>query len=222
MKRHAPHPPALGTRSAHADRASRAFRPAGEVLGAEDPLCRTVSALQAVRRHMLTVGALLSVGAAGSAAGAIWGPSLTAAAGAILLTLAAAAGVLVAHRAGHARALIEQGDEHLPIAAVRRERDRLLDDDGRADVAGLLDHIAGQGTEPWPPGAVQPLYDPRTIGAAAADLREPAELVRTPRPSARGVAAARRLVTVGASPLYGRDARALRAELRRIRFLLHG
>jgi hypothetical protein len=224
MKRRATHRPALGAcaGSADADRAPRPCRPAGEVLGAEHPLSRTASALHAVKRHMLTVGALLSGGAAGSAAGATWAEPLTAAAGAVLVTLAAAARVLAANQGEHARALIERGDENLQIPAVHRQRERLLDDDGRGDLAGLLDHLARQGMRSSPPGPVRPLYDPRMIAATAADLREVAELLRNPPRSARGVAAAQRLVTDGASPLYGNDVRALRMELRRIRFLLHG
>ena len=113
------------------------------------------------------------------------------------------------------------GDEDVPIAAVRRQRERLLDDDGRADLARLLDRIAGHSTEPWPPGVVRPLYDPRTIAATAPALRDVADLLRNRPQSARGVAAAQRLVTDGASPLRGCDAQALQTELRRIRFLLH-
>jgi hypothetical protein len=222
MKRHAPHTFDACACSADAAHARLACRPAREVLGAEHPLSRAVSALRAVTRHMLTIGALLSVGTVASVAGATWGEPLTAAAGAVLLTLAAAAGVLVATRGRHARALIEHGDEDLPIAAVRRQRQRLLDDDRRTHLARLLDRIARQSTEPWPPGPVRPLYDPRTIAATAADLRDVAYLLRNRPQSARGVAAAQRLVTDGASPLHGCDARALRTELQRIRFLLHG
>jgi hypothetical protein len=58
------------------------------------------------------------------------------------------------------------------------------------------------------------------IAAASADLIDIAGLLRGSPSSARGVAAAHRLVTNGGSPLYGGDARALRSELRRIRFLL--
>lgn len=224
MRRHVPHLPAFGARAGSGDagRPRLACRPADEVLGAEHPLSRTVSALQAVTRHMLTVGALLSVGAVASAAGATWGQPLTAAAGAVLLTLAAAAGVLVASQGDHARALIEHGDENLPIPAVRHERERLLDDDRRADLAGLIDRIVREGTEFSAPGPIRPLYDPRSIAATADDLREVAELLRSRPRSARGVAAAQRLLINGASPLYGGDARALRTELQRIRFLLHG
>ena len=224
MKRHPPHSPLVGVPagSPDADGARGDCRPAAEVLGAEHPLSRTESALQAVTRHMLTVGALLLVGAAASAAGATWGAPLTAAAGAVLLTLAAATGLLVANRGERARALIEHGDENLPIAAVRRERDRLLDDERRAELARLLDRIADRRVEPSPPGPVRPLYDPRTIACTSADLRGIAELLRNRPQSARGVAAAHRLVSAGESPLYGGDARALRAELQRIRFLLHG
>jgi hypothetical protein len=160
MRRHGPHPPAFGARadSADGDRACSAFRPAGEVLGGEHPLSRTVSALDAVTRHVLTAGGLLAVGAAAAAIGATWGAPLTVAAGAVLLALAAASGLLVSTRAAHARALIEQGGEDVPVAAVRRERDRLLDHGRRADTARLLERIADRRAEPWPAGPVRPLH----------------------------------------------------------------
>jgi hypothetical protein len=111
MTRHAPHLPAFDAHACapDADPARLACRAAAEVLGAEHALSRAVSAFQAVTRHMLTVGALLSVSAVAWVVGATWAAPLTAAAGAVLLTLAAAAGVLVANQGAHALALIEHG-----------------------------------------------------------------------------------------------------------------
>ena len=66
-----------------------------------------------------------------------------------------------------------------------------------------------------------PLYAP-LIAAAQDDLRELAGLLRSGSAAVRGIALCERLVTLGTSPLYGRDLAPLQTELHRARFLMAG
>ena len=62
----------------------------------------------------------------------------------------------------------------------------------------------------------RPLFSIRVIASVAPELRGVIGLLQTEKVRARGVALTERLLTHGDSPLYGREAGVLRAELRRI------
>jgi hypothetical protein len=117
------------------------------------------------------------------------GLTLTAAAGAVLLALVAAAGVLVANQGQHARALIEQGDEDVPIAAVRRQRDACWTTMGeliwRAFSTASPGRARSRGRQPG--SAALPPPDDRGHGCRPRDV---SDVLRKRPQSARGVAAA--------------------------------
>ena len=77
----------------------------------------------------------------------------------------------------------------------------------------------GLGLRRLAPGAL-PMVRPGVAAAVLAELAAVAALLRSERPGLRGVALAERLLTDGASPLYGQDIGALREQLRRASFLL--
>jgi hypothetical protein len=60
------------------------------------------------------------------------------------------------------------------------------------------------------------------VAAVTGELGEIARLLRSGEAAVRGVAMLERLLTDGASALYGEDVRTLREELHRIRFILGG
>jgi hypothetical protein len=122
------------------------------------------------------------------------------------------------------RALIASGGADVPLRVVRRARDRLASARRRAEIAGALVMF---GAEPDASSAAVALaggrvHAGRAASAARSELREIAELIRADDSGIAGLALAERLVTDGASSLYGDDGTALKQDLGRVRFLLHG
>ena len=118
--------------------------------------------------------------------------------------------------------LVLEGRESVPIAAVQRQRRRLLSDQTRNGLAGNLEDLIRQAANR---SSVQmrvtPLpFEPTVVRLVAGELRDVIGLLRAEGASARGVARAERLVERAVSPLYGQDVGALREELRRVRDLL--
>lgn len=118
--------------------------------------------------------------------------------------------------------LIIDGHEQIRIAAVERERRRLLSDRARQGLASSLEDKVREASERRSPRArVTPVpFDRVVVSAVASEMVEVISLLRSPCLWARGVARAERLVERALSPLYGRDVGALREELRRVRDLL--
>jgi hypothetical protein len=73
--------------------------------------------------------------------------------------------------------------------------------------------------ERWPRilRTARPVFNVRLVRQVAPELQEIAEFLRFVTGSARGVVLSERLLTSGASPLYGMEIDDLRSELRRIR-----
>jgi hypothetical protein len=138
----------------------------------------------------------------------------------VLAALLARLGVLVAASNRRAVELIAQGRGELPVEAVVRVRQRLLDPGQRECLARALDVICAEaGRPPCECHPIPPLYRVPVVRAVSSDLGEVARLVRRGG-GLRGLAATEQLVTDGCSPLYGDSEAALRQELGRIRFLL--
>ena len=187
------------------------------VLGHEHPLARAEQRMRKVRRQLVAVVALL-VGAAvvllvrlGDTRG------LLLAAGLVLAWLGISFVTASASRRDRALDLIAEGRDALPLDAVRRQRQRLLNPRHARDLARSLDHIRSESR----PGARRrtfgpPLYFPAVIRQLDEELARIVELLRSPAPGIVAVARAERLLGGERSPLYGEDPRRLGEELRRI------
>jgi hypothetical protein len=183
------------------------------------PLTRLSRASAAVAHQIRTVMLVLAAAGAATALGVAWAPAFDAGAALTLAGLGAVALALRVRARWEARELIARGEEHLPLAAVKRERARLLSERTRRAIAASLERAVAEVTAPHRPLA-PPVFHARVISAAADDLRRTAAELRAGAASARGVALAEELVTWGDSALHGREPEPLREELRRIRYLL--
>jgi hypothetical protein len=192
------------------------------VLGFEHPLVRDLDWHAVVARQSLAIGVIL-IGSAVAAVGGIgraWALAISAAA--VLLGLAAVAALLHGRERAHALQLILEGRERLPIVIVEQERRRLVDASTRRRLADSLDDIVRTAAAPRrrQPRPAPPIFHDRVVAEVADDLGRVAALLRSQPAGARGVALAEWLLTQGRSPLHGKDAAALREELRRVQFLL--
>jgi hypothetical protein len=193
-----------------------------ELLSPDHPLVRTSSDLSASLRQVAAVSAVLVGSLLALVLGTGAAVTLVIGAAIVLLALLAIAGQLWDRRRRAARDLVLEGRETLPVAAVQRERRRLLEERTRGYVARSLERVLQHVTRrPTPiPPSVRPLFDVGTVATVVEDLQAIIALLRSDAPQARGVALAERLLTEGFSPLYGENAVALRDELRRVRYLL--
>jgi hypothetical protein len=196
--------------------------PAALLLGARHPLTRALAVASAARRQAAATGVLLAACAGASVGGARWAGTVAGAAGlavGVLLTVAAGAGWAARQRALD---LIVAGGEAVPIPAVARQRRRLLAPRTQRRLAAGYALLAREATEAPPRTlrSARPVYDRRLLRAVAAQLRTVAALLRAEPASAPGVALAERLLTDGLGVMFGGDADAARAELRRVVYLL--
>jgi hypothetical protein len=118
---------------------------------------------------------------------------------------------LIAAGNGRARGLRVVQEEHRRLAS-RAERERLARALERLIEDALRRPRFGRAVPPAPGVAC--------VRFAVTEVRDVVALLRDGAADVRGVALTSRLLTDGASPLFGRDAELLREELRRIRFLL--
>jgi hypothetical protein len=118
--------------------------------------------------------------------------------------------------------LILDGRAHVALAAVHRQRRRLVSRRTRIVLAASFEDIVKDGHRPpaLQMRGARPLYCRQVVRSVSPALREVACLLEGEGVSARAVAGAERLITDGASPLYGLDVDALRDELDRVRCLL--
>jgi hypothetical protein len=151
-----------------------------------------------------------------------WATSLAISSGIVLLALTAVVAALTQRVRDRATDLIAEDRETLPIAAVQRQRQRLLTRRRRKTMARTLDAMVRQATTP--PNirttAGRPLFDPIVVGRVAADLRGVIARLQTEHTHARGVALTEQLIIDGGSPLYSDNEKRLREELHRVCFLL--
>ncbi len=174
--------------------------------------------MEVLRRQAAAVGVLLGVIGLALAAGAIAVPALLIAAvveGRLLVCLAVVGG----RRRDAALDLISAGRGGLPVAAVQRERARLLDERHLAALARSLEALRREAAAPYRDRPIErPLHSPSTIRQVDGDLECMIALLCDPRPGPAVVARIERLLGNEMSPLYGDDVRRLREELRSIMF----
>jgi hypothetical protein len=193
---------------------------ARSVLGPDHPLARVTLELTRAAERSVAVSLMLAIGVFALIEDLSIGGPLTVAAATVLAALLARVGALAGTRRRRAVELIAEGRGALPLGAVVRERQRLLDPVHRERLARSLDVIRTEAGRP--PDAchrIPPLYSVPVVGAVSSELGQTAGLVRNGG-GLCGLARAEQLVTDGCSPLYGDDEVVLRQELDRIRFLL--
>jgi hypothetical protein len=154
--------------------------------------------------------------------GHAWATGLAIGAGIVLLVITVLIAALVARVRNYATELITEGRETLPIAAVQRERGRLLTRRRRKTLARTLDTMVRQATTPPKirTTASRPLFDPIVIARTAPELRAVSARLQTEHAHARGVALTDKLISDGDSALYGDNEQRLRAELHQLRSVL--
>jgi hypothetical protein len=192
--------------------------PAAKLLGAEHPFVRALDLSRVLARQSLATASAFAVGAVSLLCGAGWALPVLVVAGAVQLVLAAGLALVVALARERARDLIAEGREHLPLLLLARRRRRLLDHRRREGLARAFEGVVAT-AERWPRilRTARPVFNVRLVRQVAPELHEIAALLRLVNRSARGVALSERLLTNGASPLYGAEIDELRSELRRIR-----
>ena len=192
------------------------------LLGEGHPLVRASDALAVLSRQTLAVTAALAACSLAAVAGATWARAAALAAATVLVVLAALAAALLGEVRQRAMDLILEGRERLPLAAVKRERRRLLSPRTRVRLATGLAGVLEEALMPRgvPVASASLLADARVLRVNAGELRAVAALMRAAPASARGVALVECLLTDGCSPLYGKEVEPLREELRRASYLL--
>ncbi|MGH2887639.1 MAG: hypothetical protein ACRDPA_33895 [Solirubrobacteraceae bacterium] len=185
-------------------------------------MVRATEAVHYTGRQWVHVAAVLTGSVIARIEGREWAGPVAGSAAIVLLTLTV---LVAAHKQRERDCAIElvlEGRETVPIAAVQRQRRRLLSDQTRNGLAGNLEDLIRQAaSRSRRQMRVTALpFEPKLVRMVAEELRDVIGLLRTEGVSARGVARAERLVEHGVSPLYGRDVGALREELRRVRDLL--
>lgn len=192
------------------------------VLRSDHPLVRAGEAVDYTGRQWVDVAAVLTGSVIARIEGRGWAGPLAGSAAIVLLILTV---LVAAHKQRERDCAIElvlEGHETVPIAAVQRQRRRLLSDQTRNGLAGNLEDLIRQaaGRSRLQMRVTALPFEPTVLTMAAGELRDVIGLLRTEGVSARGVARAERLVERAMSPLYGQDVGALREELRRVRDLL--
>ena len=184
---------------------------------------RAIAALETVFGQSLSVVGVLVGGIIAFSQGAAWGGALTIGATITLLGLALVGAALERRKRECALDLIIAGPERVPLAAVQRQRQRLLARRTRDALARRLAAMIVEANRPRPPvRGMRPLFDISVVATVAPDLRAVTQALQIDHPPARAVALAERLLTDGASPLYGDQVAPLREELQRLCHLLKG
>jgi hypothetical protein len=199
-------------------------RSAGAVLGSDHPLARAIEARESVVRQLIAVAAVLAGGMIDLGEGVAWATMLVASAVVVLLGLAVIVAASMQRERDRALNLILEGRETVPVAAVQRQRRRLLDRRTRAilarNLAAMIDQASNRRT--GRACRVRPLFDVGVVAAVAPDIRAVIVLLHAEDAPARGVAFVERLLTDVRTPLYGNQVEALREELNRVRLYLIG
>jgi hypothetical protein len=190
---------------------------AAELLGPNHPLVRGARLKSDLLRQSLVTAAVLLLGAIGTASGRGWGLPLLVAAAIVQLGLGIGLALLTQLQRERARDLIIAGRGGLPLPALEQERRRLQRPRRRAGLADALEELV-RAAERWPTifPTARPVFDPCLVRAAAAELRAIAARLRASTVAVCAIGRVERLLTSGASPLYGREPEELRHELMRI------
>lgn len=194
---------------------------AGEVLGVDHPLNRSLAASRTVTRQAMVCAAFLA-GVLAAAAPRVGRAGWLAASAAVVdLALLALLGVLASERRRQARELIiERG--RADLAELQAERRRLLAPAYRHRLARRLQRAldAAAGWDAQLP-ASRPPASVRNLLSSADMVRAVVEALERESADLRGVALVDRLLDGGyGSPLYRDEPARLRAELARVAFQL--
>jgi hypothetical protein len=177
--------------------------------------------IRARAKQAMVLMSIIAASATAALAGVADARASLAAAIAVEIALGCALAGLAAAKRDHLLDLIIEGREHLPLAPVARERERLLDSRHRAQLSDSLEALRHDVEHPVlhrPSNC--PLYRPQVIAAVASELAETARSLRCSDAGSAGIAMAERLLSRHDSPLYDDNAERLRVQLRRCRFLL--
>jgi hypothetical protein len=215
---HTPHLHPPGPAAPHRAGAGRS---AEALLGAGHPLVAvlyacgdTVEGITAVAAVQLGALALWSVNAS-------YGRALTLGAGVVQVALGLRWASLLVQRREQCLELVIAGREQLPLAAVARECRRLGSPRRQAQLATCLENLADVETrKPCRGERQRPIHSRRVLAATEPELRGVVARLRAGGGELRGVALLDRLITSGASPLYGERVGPLREELARGSYLL--
>jgi len=195
---------------------------ADAVLGPSHRLTRALTRKLALARQLLVALATLATALAAVAIHLRWGPLLAGAAGVVSVGFALAVAAARGSVRERARGLLITEEGPILLAAVVRERRRLGSRKERERLARSLERLlrdARRWSEILP--RFRPLPGVQNLRHAGQEVEAVVALLRSERADVRGVALVARLLSDGASsPLYGNDARLLREELGRIRFVL--
>ena len=191
-------------------------RPGTDLLP-DHPLLRASEAVAYTARQCIHAAAVLTGSVIALIESDHWAMPLAYSAASVLIVLT---GLLFAHvqrERDCAIVLILEGRETLAIAAVQRQRKRLLAARTRERI---IDEFVGAIHEVCrrsPSFSLTPPRFERAVVAAVTDeLQDVICLLGDGGCSARAIASAERLVEQATSPLYGRDVNTLRDELRRV------
>jgi hypothetical protein len=211
-----PHLP-LGRHLSEQQLTGAGARSARELLGPNHPLARGDGLRRDLWRQSLITAAAVLVGAIGTASQHMWGAPLLVVAAIVQLVLAVGLALHAGLQRERARDLIIAGRADLPLRAVQCECRRLRRPRHSRSLAGALEDLV-RAAQRWPTlvPTSRPVFDPRQVRAAAPQLRALATRLRASAPPLAAIARTERLLTSGASPLYGRDLGELRRELNRI------
>jgi hypothetical protein len=213
-----PHTPRLHRKGPVKARRTGAGPAAEVLLGAGHPLVAVLYACGA------TVEGIVAVAAVQVGALALWwvnasyARALAIGAGVVQVALCLRWASLRVQRRELCLELVIAGREHLPLAVVARERQRLDDPRCQAQLATSLEHLAAMPVQRRE--RQRPICSRRVLAAVEPQLRDIAARLRAGGVEPRGVALLDRLVTSGSSPLYGEVIGALRNELARGRYWL--
>ena len=193
------------------------------MLGTDHPLPAVLQATQRAEDGLLAVAYVELANVVLLFGGVPFALPLALAAALVQIALAVRLAAIGAQRRDVCRALIVEGQEGLPLVAVRREVRRLCGRRCQARIARSIEEFAelgDRGRAQAGPGP--PVWDIRVLAAVAPQLRDVAGLLRSDAPAVRGVALVGWLISDGQSPLYGPSVAALRDELGRAHYLLLG
>jgi nucleotide-binding universal stress UspA family protein len=190
---------------------------AAALLGPDHPLARGETLRGDLWRQSVVTAAAVFAGAVGTATGRGWGLLLLVAAATVQLGLAIGLTLHAQLQRERARELIIAGRTDLAPPVLHREQRRLNRSRRRRSLARALDDVVRTAERrPTVVPRSRPIVDPGQARAAAAQLRTIAARLRANAVNAPAVARVERLLTSGASPLYGRERDELLRELKRI------
>jgi hypothetical protein len=213
-----PHTPRL-----HRKRPVKAHRtgagPSAEaLLGAGHPLVAVLYACGAAVEGIVAVGVVQVAALALWWVNASYARALAIGAGVVQVALGLRWAILRVQRRDLCLELVIAGREHLPLAVVARERLRLDDPRHQGQLATSLQHLAAMPVQRRE--RQRPICSGRGLAAVGPQLLDAAARLRAGGGELRGVALLDRLITSGASPLYGERVGPLREELARGGYLL--